>query len=349
MSDHQEMPTTWLREYPHLAIEPQEYISRVMIELAQKADVVNRSDLARGLMLAGAALNLGRLDEITRLVRTPGMPEEIAKLPIKSMTELENDYREHVRKSHEVSLNLSGWLPSLDIRSLVPGEMAVVLADTGVGKTAILQNVARVARNMAVLMFQLELPGTLLFERYAAMSSGYSGNAIYHQYRDNDTVDYGHADLAHIWTCDRSGLAPEDIEGLIMKSADKIKKAPGLVIVDYIGLLRGRGKRYERISDAAEQLKITAKNTNTIILLASQLSRPDDKEIVMEPKLHHAKDSGSIENSCGLVLGAWRDATDKGKLWLKVLKNTKGFSGKKIACRFNTNTMRIDELQEVNQ
>jgi replicative DNA helicase len=116
------------------------------------------------------------------------------------------------------------------------------------------------------------------------------------------------------------------------------------VIIDYLQLVSGRGERYNRISDAVEKFKVVAKNTGTIFVVISQIGRPADKDTPSEPKLHSAKESGSIENSAGLVLGIWRDVDDHRKLWVKVLKNSKGRSGTKIACEFSFPSMRITEI-----
>ena len=71
-----------------------------------------------------------------------------------------------------------------------------------------------------------------------------------------------------------------------------LKERPRLVLVDYIGLVHGAGKsRYERVSSVAEDLKVIAKVTQTIIIIASQVGRDEDPEI----RLSSGKDSGSLE------------------------------------------------------
>ena len=59
--------------------------------------------------------------------------------------------------------------------------------------------------------------------------------------------------------------------------------------------------------------------------MSSQIARPADDE-KYEIGLHSGKDSGSLENSSGLVIGAWRDSKDREKMFLQVLKDTKGTS-----------------------
>jgi replicative DNA helicase len=102
--------------------------------------------------------------------------------------------------------------------------------------------------------------------------------------------------------------------------------------------MKGEGEsRYDRASNVAESLKRIAKQTGTIIVAASQRGRP--KAEVFEVCLHDAKESGSLENSSGLVLGVWRDPEDKTLLHVKILKNTKGTGGHCIPCNFDGETM----------
>jgi replicative DNA helicase len=114
-------------------------------------------------------------------------------------------------------------------------------------------------------------------------------------------------------------------------------------------LVGAEGKtRYERASFVAEQLKIIAKDTKTIIVCLSQIARPPvDKhghrrEVVT---LESGKDSGSIENSSGLVIGAWRP--NETTIRLCILKNTKGRSGATIDCNFDGETMVITEKSKI--
>jgi 5S rRNA maturation endonuclease (ribonuclease M5) len=266
-------------------------------------------------------------------------------LPVYSMEELEGEYREFVATTHTHSLNLGAWLPALgkEVRGLVPGELVTILADTGVGKTAILQNIALKAAPLCTLLFELELPGTLTFERFVQMAMEESGSNVQNVYARKSQLDWRKKGLNHVHVCSLSKLTLEGIEKIITKSELKIGERPVLVMIDYIGLVTGKGKdRYERISNVAEEMKILAKSTNTIVVLASQIHRKENNPSG-EVSLHDAKDSGSIENSSGLVIGAWREPNDKTVLNLKILKNTKGSAGMKIPCKFNGQTMLITE------
>jgi 5S rRNA maturation endonuclease (ribonuclease M5) len=330
----------------------QKHVKKVLESLAEKANSIHQikipdphKDVSEFIASFDTPEKAGL--ELAVLVENAPVLSGGIELPISSAVELEAEYNEHQRLAKTRVLTFGSWLPSLacHCRPIVPGEMVSILAATGVGKTALLQNLAMHAAPLPTLLFEMELPGSLTFERFCAMATGNSCQNVEDEYSANRKIDWqSTGNLNHIWTCTSSTLTPEKIENLINKAELKMGVHPALVLIDYIQLISGRGsKRYEVISDAAEELKRIAKTTKTIIVIASQVKRKDadaDQDIT----LHDAKESGSIENSCGLVLGVWRPEPDE--LVMRILKNTKGRSMKKgdgIHCDFNGATMTITE------
>lgn len=276
-------------------------------------------------------------------------------LPIYTVGEMEAEYKRFVAQMSKNSFWLGSWLPSLGrVRALVPGELVFIIGDTGTGKTGILQNIARCALPLPTLMFELELPREMMFERFAAQASGFTCEKIEETYRmcagqDNTLSDALDAKLKNLFICTESRLSVEKIEQLIHRSELKIGERPRVVLVDYIQLIAGDStSRRERISDIAEALKVLAKATRTIIIVTSQVSRPPKSDEDYEPSLHSAKESGSIESSCGVLIGAWRDSKDGGLLHVKVLKSTKGGAGAYAACNFDGQRMIIKERSKVS-
>lgn len=277
--------------------------------------------------------------------------ELAAEVPVKSLEEIESDYQAFVKRSDQSAVSLGRFLPTLgrEVRSLLPGEVMTILADTGVGKTAILQNIAYSLHPLKVLMFEIELPNTLIFERFIQINNELTGDAVFRIYKEKTDFDWKSTiSLSHIYVCGLSKMNPAEMERIIEMSELKIGERPAVVIVDYVGLIRGKGNsRYERMSDVAEQMKILAKSTDTVLIMASQVSRCERVDATDEVNLHDAKDSGSIENSSGVVIGAWRAGDNGETLKLKILKNTKGKSGRIIECNFNGATMKITERADV--
>lgn len=264
-------------------------------------------------------------------------------LPIYRVAELEPLYKRHVQRMSETAYEISRWLPGLGcIRSLVPGELILLLGATGIGKTAALSNIAVSTYPLPTLFFELELPPELMYERLIALKTKMSCLEIEKAYRQGDTLGEEAVDqkLSHIHICTEARQTVQDLETLIVKSELKIGHRPRLVLVDYIGLVQGSGKsRYERVSKVAEDMKVLAKATQTIVIVASQVGRRDGES--NEIGLSDGKDSGSLENSAGLVLGLWRE--DEGTMVVKVLKSTKGGAGKEVKCNYNVDTLAITE------
>lgn len=271
-------------------------------------------------------------------------------VPVQSLAEMERDYIRFVTSAQTNTLDLSKWLPALGehIRGLVPGELVTFLAATGVGKTAALQNLAIHAAPLETLLFELELPGSLTFERFIAISQqrpawevseGYKKDGQYQDWRTSGRLN-------HIYVCSKSILSPVEMEKIILQTELKTGVRPKIVLVDYHQLVTGQGKtRYERASDVAEQLKIVAKSTGTIVVASSQVGRKDDKA-GPEVFLNDAKDSGSVENSSGLVIGIWRTRENPKVMKMKILKNTKGKSGDIIECDFDGASLVISPHKE---
>lgn len=271
-------------------------------------------------------------------------------VPVYSMAEMEQRYRAYIKQSATHSMPIGPWLPTFNrgIRPLVPGEVFTILAGTGAGKTMLLQNLA-LNTNLETLLFEAELPDSLTFERFVAMATKSTGRHVEDTYRINGSKDWRNCDPMHrINCCMESNLTAEKITRIIDNCALKTAVRPVLVLIDYIQLCGAQGdSKYERVSEVAEQLKVIAKKTNTIIVVASQVgrgSKKDDQE--REVRLNDGKDSGSIENSSGLVWGAWRDAGDANRMWLRVLKNTKGVPGLTVAARISDSLLIHEESNQ---
>ncbi len=267
-------------------------------------------------------------------------------MPLYTMAELEPRYIAHAKAAAGETVNLAKWLPSFTghVRPLVPGEVVLFVGDTGTGKTGVLQSIAAAVSPLPTLLFEIELPAELLFERFIAANRGFRARDVETAYADGDTIGAGPLakHFPNLFICDDANMTTTQLEEMILRSELKIGQRPKVVLIDYVQLLKSSGEsRYDRASNAAESIKRIAKTTRTVIVMASQRGRP--KEGDFEVSLHSAKESGSLENSSGLVIGLWRDPEDNTLLHLKVLKNTKGKGGLHIPCNFDGETMRITE------
>jgi len=82
----------------------------------------------------------------------------------------------------------------------------------------------------------------------------------------------------------------------------------GLVIVDYLGLIKGDGKsRYEEITNISIALKGMALQLKVPVLALSQLSRAVESRDDKRPQLSDLRESGQLEQDADTVMFCYRD------------------------------------------
>jgi len=296
------------------------------------------NDVADIAIAKGVEMGCDVLGEIAD--KTPRI-ERGHDLPLYSADDLMGIYRKEVCSEKPIRMDLGLWLPELRnwVKPFVPGDMISVIGGTGVGKTAILQNILGFATKLPSISFELELSEYLMAERSAALAHNTTATEIERSTREGKKL--ATENWSHIWTCAQSAMTVDKMRNIINRAELKMGVRPVVVGLDYIQLMKGgSGKRYERMSSIAEDLKVLAKECRIILFVLSQISRKGDSDdAVQEVSLTDAKDSGSIENSSGLVLGAWK--TEPRTMVVRILKNTRGQSGHRVECTFDGAKYRI--------
>lgn len=301
-------------------------VLRVPAPYCDVADVVQ----AQGSVLAADTVAKVMLD-VERVPRGVVMP-------LLSSEECFELYRKRVMASDDEGIDLSRWLPGFAkcARPLLPGDLAVFLSDTGVGKTTILTNLAVSQAPRTTIFFELELSAEAMCERFVALTCKTQSTMVERMVKEGKTFDV--SAWRHVWVCPESKMTLEQMEAYIIRSELRTQSKPRLILIDYIGLMGGgNGKRYERLSTIAEGLKVLAKATNTVIVVCSQIKRRETGDESVG--LHDAKDSGSIECSAQLVISAVRPSTES--MTLTILKQTKKAGIGEIECWFNGDRQEI--------
>lgn len=273
-----------------------------------------------------------------------------ATVPILSMSEMEERYESLLARNNEGCYSFRSWLPSFGhrIRPSMPGDIICFVASTGSGKTALLQNMAWRAAPLPSLLFEMELADSITFERFVAGTMGMRQGDVEEAYKSGNKPDWRDSGwLSNVYVCPSSGLTAAKIESIVGRSELKMGRKPVLVLIDYVQLVNGIGKgRYEQITSVMSDLKSMAKNTGMVVVVASQVQRKD-AGASMAIGLSDGKDSGQIENSAALHIGAWRDPKDEDQtLILRVNKNTRGYAGQTLRCNWDGARMLITEKIE---
>jgi replicative DNA helicase len=113
----------------------------------------------------------------------------------------------------------------------------------------------------------------------------------------------------------------------------------GMIILDYLQLMRGRTRvesRQQEISEISRSLKALSKELNIPVIAVSQLSRKTEERTGMRPQLSDLRESGAIEQDADLILFLYRDEVynrseenpNRGKAELIIGKQRNGPIGK---------------------
>ena len=199
-----------------------------------------------------------------------------------------------------------------------PGNLIIVAARPSVGKSALVCNIAEnvsMKFNIPVAFFSLEMSEAELAHRFIASRSRISNDKLRKgrvTERDWQKVLRACQDLegAPLWLDESSDLSLLELRAKARRLAAS-ENGLGLIIVDYIQLMRAedpRINRVEQVGQFSRGLKILARELNIPVIGLSQLSRGPEQRPDKRPLLSDLRESGSIEQDSDVVMFIYRDA-----------------------------------------
>jgi len=214
---------------------------------------------------------------------------------------------------------------------LHPSDLIILAGRPSMGKTSLATNIAvRAARahkaekqpdgslktveGAVVGFFSLEMASEQLATRIISEFSGVSSEKI----RRGDVDRHEFDEIYHASRMlEELPLFIDDTGGLsiaqLAARARRLKRQHGLdlLVIDYLQLLSGSGKRHDgrvqEITEISMGLKALAKELNIPILALAQLSRQVESREDKRPQLADLRESGSIEQDADVVMFVFRE------------------------------------------
>lgn len=243
---------------------------------------------------------------------------------------------------------------------LKPGQMMIVGARPGAGKSIVAADIARHAsmkHQVGTVMFSLEMTRREMGMRVAAAEGSID---IGHMTKKGEMTEQDWVRLAGVkdrfdaapfWMADDFSIGLSHIRAHLSRIA---RANPiGLVIVDYLQLMSPGGRAENRqieVSAMSRGLKKLAGEFGVAMVVLSQLNRESTKRADKRPQLSDLRESGSLEQDSDVVMMLHRedlieeDSERSGEVDLILEKNRGGKGKVTIPCAFQGHYSRIVDM-----
>jgi replicative DNA helicase len=197
-----------------------------------------------------------------------------------------------------------------------PSDLIIIAGRPSMGKTAFCLDVAEYAainNKIPVAIFSLEMSKEQLVIRMLCSQAHVEGTRLRTGYLNESdwpklTIAAGNLSEAPIYIDDTAALSALELRAKARRL--KADRGLGMVIVDYLQLMKGRARvesRQQEISEISRSLKALAKELNIPVIAVSQLSRKTEERTGNRPQLSDLRESGAIEQDADLIVFIYRD------------------------------------------
>ncbi|MEE2913880.1 MAG: replicative DNA helicase [Pseudomonadota bacterium] len=202
-------------------------------------------------------------------------------------------------------------------QGLQRGDLVVVAGRPSMGKTSFAMNIAEsiaIAEELPVLIFSMEMPADSLILRMLSSLGKIDQSKIRSgQLADEDWPRLTSAVTLltdqRLYIDDTAALTPNEIRSRARRVAREYGEL-GLIVVDYIQLMRVAGtveNRTGEISEISRSLKGIAKEFNCPLIALSQLNRSLEQRPDKRPIMSDLRESGAIEQDADVIFAIYRD------------------------------------------
>jgi len=204
-----------------------------------------------------------------------------------------------------------------DITSgLQKSDLVIIAGRPSMGKTALAMNIAQYAAleaGIPVAIFSLEMSKEQLALRMLSSEArvdsqrirrGFLGEADWPKL----ITAAGRLSEAQIFIDDSPAISALEMKAKARRLKSEVNL--GLIILDYLQLMRGGGykdSREQEISEISRSLKTLAKELNVPVIALSQLNRKLEDRTNKRPQMADLRDSGAIEQDADLIAFIYRD------------------------------------------
>jgi len=234
-------------------------------------------------------------------------------------------------------------------------DLIILAGRPGMGKTALALNIAKnaaVDANIPVAIFSLEMSKEQLCMRMLSSEARIDSSRLRSGFISQDdwikiTDAAGVLTHAPIFIDDSPNITAFEIRTKSRRL--KMENDVGLVIIDYIQLMRGpvsAERRDLEISEISRSLKALAKELDIPVVALSQLNRKLEERSDKRPQLADLRESGALEQDADIVAFIYRDELynkdennpNKGKAEIILAKQRNGPTGFAILTFLDTYT-----------
>lgn len=306
-----------------------------------------------------------------------GVSQKYMKNVFQPVDKLLSEAFERIDELHKQSGKLRG-IPTgfSDLDGLLSGfqksDLIIIAARPSVGKTTFALDLARqsaIVGKAPVGIFSLEMSKEQLVDRMLCSQAGVSlwrmrTGKLSDREEDDDFSRIGQAmgelSEAPIYIDDSPNCSIMEIRTKARRL--QIEKNLGLLVIDYLQLMEGRGKysdnRVQEVSEITRGLKGIARELDIPVIALSQLSRAVEQTKPAIPKLANLRESGSIEQDADIVMFIYRKSADRNynreelsteerhKAEIHIAKHRNGPTGK-VDLFFDEETVSFKNLSRV--